>query len=211
MVEPEFAALAARLLPEAADLNGSSWVQEEPEVLFELNGNGLLDCVHELALVEKVFNTPFFKLPNGLKRSTIIEGWNKNYAQLAADVGMYWPLIVLLGDGLPQLMVGMMLIGDGSSDYSIPGYVSCTGSAGFIQALMFLLGDTAANPQIDLNNYARFPQYFSKYGDADGDGFTNAAEFAAFGPDPVSYVAAALDPTIVPPAKTANAAGESRE
>jgi hypothetical protein len=188
--------------PARADLNGESYIDirmgEIPPIQAHFAGNGMLDCSVELKLVEAVLKNPVVSLPNGLTYQKVKDAWDQNEQQLAVDIGTYWPLIGQLINGLPQILKGYLIIGDGSGDGSDPNHITWTGSAGLIQAVMHALGGQVANPNIDLNQYVRLPQYFSQNGDADGDGCTNAEEFAAYGHDPDLYAANALDPNMHP-------------
>jgi len=194
-----FADFADVLLPGSADLNGSSWVDASYEpTAFDLGPSGTPDCAYELKLLEVVLNDRDFSLPNGLTHSLAQDAWDRNEAQLMEDIGQYWTLFEVYANGLPQILNGFMILGDGYADYSIPEYVSATGSAGFVQCLMFMLGDSIANPKTDLTKYTRLPWYFAKAGDADGDGYTNYEEYLANASNPDAYVAAALNPSITP-------------
>jgi hypothetical protein len=146
-----------------------------------------------------------------------------NYEQLEQDIGSFWLFLNSAGNGLQQVLFGHMMVGDGDATFSdfhdegtppvsTPNRIDCSGSAGFIKATMFLLGSTGyiANPRIDLDTYARMPEFFAMDGDADGDGAGNACEYDYAGDPAVfpgltadqrieRYVEFALDPNQTPP------------
>jgi hypothetical protein len=164
-----------------------------------INANGMPDAPYELALLEVVLKDDTFSLPNGLTHQLAHEAWDHNEAQFGLDVGpTYWPPLSLVANGMPQILKGYMTVGDGAADTSVPDYISCTGSAGFVAMIMFMMREYFDTGAIDLNNYARLPQYFGPDGDADGDGYTNAQEWTAYGSDPQTAVANALDPEVHP-------------
>lgn len=211
MLPSEFTGLLTLFTPGTGedDLNGTSWVDMEPDLNFSLGGNGLMDCEYELKLIENVLKDTSFSLPNGLTHDRVHNALNNNDAQFALDVGGYWALIsstpVSMANGLVQILLSHMIVGDGDATFSDPKpgsdpveyqYVEATGSGGLMKAIMFLLGDVVTNPTINLNNYDRLPEYFAKTGDADGDGATNKCEWSVYGA--ASYVANALNPSVRP-------------
>ena len=198
MLPEEFQVLVEYLDPDVADTNGDSWVDLVAEI-WNIAGNGMLDCSIELRLVEEVLKDVDFSLPNGLTYDLVNNAWDANHAQFALDVGTYWGLLAALAPGLQEILKGMMILGDGEVDYSDPYYITCSGSAGFVAAIMFIIRDEIDNGEIDLDDYARLPEYFASDGDADGDGCLNYEEFEAYGSDPDIYAANALDPEVFPP------------
>lgn len=204
MLGSEYQPLVDALLPSTADLNGSSFVDSRGSgTLFSLGANGLNDPYAELKLIEHFLKYPAAAPVNGITHDIVHGAWNQNDAQFALDIGPgYWPLFPVLLPGFTQMLKGEMIIGDGDADTSIPDYVTCTGSAGFIKAIMYLLADYVANSNPNLALYGRMPTYFAKAGDADGDGTTNACEYQAYGPPLGSYAtyeANALNPAVEPP------------
>lgn len=204
MLGSEYQPLVDALDPVNADLNGASYVDSRgPDILFSLGANGLNDPYAELKLIEHFLKNPSAPPVNALTHDLVHAAWNQNEAQFALDIGpSYWTLFPVLLPGFTQILKGEMVIGDGDADTSVPDYVSCTGSAGFIKAIMYLLADYVTNPNPDLNLYGRMPQYFAKAGDADGDGTNNACEYEIYGPPAGSYAlyeTNALSPSIEPP------------
>jgi len=190
----EYQEIADRMDPDVADVNGESWVQVEPETAFELNGNGLLDCTAELGLLYVILMDEGYD-QNGLDNPAAVAAYNHNGTQFGEDVGSYWVLFGMLVPGLHQILKGFMTLGDGEADYSNPDIIYASGSAGFVQGAMFLLGENVTNPTIDLADYARLPEWLGLCGDADGDGVTNCREYLAASSD-ADYIARALDPGV---------------
>jgi hypothetical protein len=194
----EYTVFFSYLTPGVGDVNGTAYLRLDP-LEFGLGGNGLLDCDLEMKLIEEVLRDTNFNV-NGLTHAMVYSAWTANDARFAADVGSYWSLLGALVNGLPQLLKGYMIIGDGHAEVSeggnliniIPDPQYGGSSAGFIQAIIGLLADFVVNPNLDLNTYSRMPQYFSKLGDADGDGASNWCEYNIYGPTQAAYVAAAL-------------------
>jgi len=218
MLGPEYAQFTALLLPQNADINGASYViQKNPypdgDLAFALGTNQMLDCYFELKLIEVVAKNTSYN--NGtVTYAQVAAAWAKSDQQFYLDVGsVYWPLLGGLVGGLKQILLGEMTVGDGDAVFSDfhegDGYnrIDCTGSAGFIKAIMFLLGDNITNFAIDLADYGIMPDVFGKDGDADGDGCTNWEEYVwVKGNNPSDtndqlapkYAAAALDPLLKP-------------
>jgi hypothetical protein len=90
----------------------------------------------------------------------------------------------------------MMILGDGAAAWSTPDYLIVEGSAGLVQGLSLLAGSDLGIPNMDLNQYARLPEYFSADGDLDGDGCSNREEYLAHGASPEEFLAAAMDPGV---------------
>ena len=196
MLGEEYQEFIALLHPGVADINGATWVETDPETSFSINGNGMLDCSAELKLLEAALTDVNYDL-NGVTHADVVAAWDANDAQFSVDCGTVdnvalWPTLKTLGNGLPQIMKGLMIVGDGWVDFSVEGRITCDGSAGFVGALMFLLGDSVANPEIDLDSYVRLPEFFGEDGNADGDPCTNREEFDGAAGD-AAYVLAALD------------------
>jgi len=214
MVPEEFQGLLQMLLPANADINGHTWVRLKPEpVSYELGSNGMLDCYAELKVLETVLKNPSFSV-NGLTHNIAVTAYNTNADKLSVDIGNYWNLFKLLADGLPQILKGFLVLGDGDlialeredplDSTSDPVYVEVTGSTGFIRAIFAVAGEFVTNPNPNFAEYGLLPQYFSPEGDADSDGFSNECEFAYYGPGAPAgsndkYVANALNPVVHPP------------
>ncbi len=211
MIPPEYMALISLLACETGDLNGSSQVIlknpygdpthvppiAEGPLFYALHGNNMNDGKIELRLIGDILGNVSFNIPahlpeyTGLTHEKVLHALNVSAEQFEQDVGSYWTLLGGLANGLQQVLLGHMLIGDGTatlSDYhltddtppvNMPNEINCSGSGGFIMALLAVLGSTGiiANPTPDITDYARMPEFFSKAGDADGDGATNYCEY----------------------------------
>lgn len=233
LIPDEYQGLLTALGPTTGDINGTSYVvlkntYPDGDVSFELNGNGKIDCQTELRLVGDILANPNFNVPAhgaypGLTYAKVLRAVNVDYEQLEQDVGSFWAWLGSIGNGLQQVLIGHMMVGDGDailSDYHDegdppvprPNRIDCSGSAGFVKAAMFLLGNTGyiANPAIDLAAYTRMPQFFAMEGDADGDGASNTCEYRYANDNDVfpaltaeqrsgKYAEFALDPSKTPP------------
>jgi hypothetical protein len=144
----EFKGLLTFLAPATGDLNGTSYVIKDNangDTEYGLTGNGMLDCSLELKLIEEALANTSFNV-NGLTHDMVLKAYNDNNCQFNHDIGAYWGLLPGLGNGLTQILMAHMIVGDGDatfSDIKEGDYnrVDCTGSAGFIKAVMFLLGE----------------------------------------------------------------------
>jgi hypothetical protein len=225
-VDPEFAQFIALLEPNRADINGSFYVDTSgPTLVAQLAGNGILDAANEFGLIQRVLNTPDFN--NGvLNHEEMLAAWNANLAQLDRDIGALAPLVANLIPGLREIFVAALTLGDG--DFTIysqpteenpdaPVIVEGNGSYGFVAAIFALLdyfvkqqfGTGFANPNIQKADYVSFPALL-KFGDADGDGYSNWDEYQYFTKSncpvtlpqklvsTVRYKRAALEPDIYP-------------
>jgi len=211
------------LWPATSDLNGPSWVDSSVSPTdIHLVGNGMNDAYAELELVKYFMFHPSTSV-NGLTGQMVKNNYNFDRLQIGIDIGSYWALLPSIANGLHQILLGHILVGDGDAVFSkekTPGQkdyqrADYTGSWGFVRALFFLLGtaNIGANGNLDVNLYHRMPEYFSKDGDCDGDGASNGCEYEAYASSPPTppstdplldtyystYITNARTPTIYPP------------
>ena len=202
------------LWPASSDLNGPSWVDSSVSPTdIHLIGNGMNDAYAELELVKYFLSHTSFSV-NGLTGQMVRNNYNFDRLQIGIDIGSYWLLLPSIANGLHQILLGHILVGDGDAVFSkekTPGQgdyqrADYTGSWGFVRALFFLLGTAGigANGNLDVNLYHRMPEYFSKDGDCDGDGATNGCEYETYAVPPfpasyTTYITNARTPTIYPP------------
>jgi len=122
----------------------------------------------ELKLIETVLLNYNYNV-NGVTHQMVLDAYNANEAQFAADVGPYWGATAQCVSGLPQILKGYMILGDGDADVSTPNSVTARGSVGFVKLLLASLvpfGSLVPNSNLDLSKYSRMPEIFSKDGDA---------------------------------------------
>ncbi len=144
-----------------------------------MKGNGLLDA-DEMALVAAVLRAPSLDLrpTGGVDHATVRAAFAQAHASATTDlrtlIGTY-PTAV-------DVVAGYSLLGKGSFD-SYNAMSSTFGAP--------LKGDYSLALQLG--------RYLSFEGDADGDGISNRAEYAAFiGQGRAAYLRAALDPGMKP-------------
>lgn len=105
--------------------------------------------------------------------------------------------IVNLFRNLLMVLAGYATVGDGPSADTVATVASLLALCDVISQGSCLVNDIERDP----NNYERLPEFLAKDGDADGDGYTNFAEYEAFagvkGPGD-TFIAAVLDPSIYP-------------
>ncbi len=175
-------------LPSVCDANGG-FTSLTPLVIA---GNGMLDSC-ELALIRACLNNPSLNLSatGGVTHAITAQAWARNLAQMRQDLGGEGSLALLVLRGIDSVLAGFMVLGDQISSMLPVLLVIAAGS--FDEFPLDL-----HTPE--LSSYTLLPQYFSYYGDADGDGYTNQQEYDYFmsrgGRD--LYVMAALDPYIKP-------------
>ncbi len=106
-------------------------------------------------------------------------------------------LIVTLFRNLLMVLAGFATVGDAPSAETVATVASLLALCDVLSPGSCLVNDIERNP----NNYERLPQFLSKDGDADGDGYTNGQEYEEFadvkGPGDV-FINAVLDPSIYP-------------
>ncbi|MFA7261670.1 MAG: DJ-1/PfpI family protein [Caulobacter sp.] len=149
--------------------------------------NGLLDA-DEMALVAAVLNTPGLDLRStgGVDHQTAVAA----YAQALTSATIDTKRLAKAYPTAATVAAGYAMLGDGS----FKAFHAMTTAFGAP-----LNGDYTLAAQLD--------QFFSPGGDADGDGATNSAEYAAFRKDGRdAYVRAALDPAVKPAPDQAAAA-----
>ena len=220
MIPPEFAWILDLFAPPLSDVNGMSTIDVTGEdIVADIHGNGMRDCGCELGLVAAVADDPLLDLSatGGITYAIFNHAWKSNDATLAACIGEeYWPLLVLI-EGLGEILSGWLIIGDGSvvedpeDDYTVEGF------GGLVSGLLEILANEEILEQPDLaglGNYTLLTQYFAADGDADGDGWTNREEYDEYGPgskadpDCAEYVANALDPNVHPTGGEGEGEGE---
>jgi len=165
----------------------------------------------------------------GVNPADVLAAYNANYQMLYTD-GMntfltvtlpsLWPLlsgfgapplctgpntppgcvaqadIVALFKNLLTVLAGYATIGDDPSAESVAVVAGLLALCDVLSEGSCLVTDLETDP----NNYQRLPDFLSKDGDADGDGYTNFAEYEAFmdkGPGD-AFIAAVLDPAVYP-------------
>jgi hypothetical protein len=174
-----------RFAPELCDANGDIDVAN-----LLILGNGLLDS-REFALIEACVNDPALDFTDigGVSHSIAVQAWENNYTRMRADLGGDGSLGDILLPGLDTVLAGYMTLGDPKSSL-LPV---------LLLAALSAVDDFPTGVSIPIvAQYVLLPQYFGLNGDADGDGYTNKQEYAWFGPDKTAYVAAALDPRVLP-------------
>ncbi len=105
--------------------------------------------------------------------------------------------IVTLFRSLLMVLAGFATVGDDASANSVATVASLLALCDVLSQGSCLVTDIERNP----NNYVKLPQFLSKEGDADGDGYTNFEEYEEFadvkGPGD-AFIAAVLNPSIYP-------------
>lgn len=168
--DPQAALLGVNFDPSTLDGNGT------PDGHTN-SGNGLLD-VEEMALIAAVLNDESMDLSakGGVAHGQVRAAWEQTIASAGKDLA---PLL----DRYPtavHMTAGYLMIGTDESIDSISHMVT-----------MF-----NAPLKSDYSAARTMAQWFGPDGDADGDGVSNRAEYAAAREASVSYRDAALDPQI---------------
>ncbi len=111
--------------------------------------------------------------------------------------GVYKADIVTLFRNLLMVLAGYATVGDNPSADTVATVASLLALCDVLSQGSCLVNDIERNP----DNYVRLPQFLSKEGDADGDGYSNFAEYEEFadvkGPGDL-FIQAVLDPSIYP-------------
>ncbi|HOV33112.1 MAG TPA: immunoglobulin domain-containing protein [Candidatus Hydrogenedens sp.] len=97
---------------------------------------------------------------------------------------------------LLMVLAGYATVGDDASAESVATVADLLALCDLISEGSCLVSDMTSDP----NAYQRLPLFLSKDGDADGDGYTNFAEYEAFadkGPGD-AFIAAVLNPSVYP-------------
>ncbi|MGC9053992.1 MAG: immunoglobulin domain-containing protein [Candidatus Hydrogenedens sp.] len=106
-------------------------------------------------------------------------------------------LIVTLFRNLLMVLAGFATEGDDASAESVATVAGLLALCDVLNPGSCLVEDIVTDP----NAYERLPEFLSKDGDADGDGYTNYEEYQAFanvkGPGD-AFIAAVLDPSVYP-------------
>ena len=105
--------------------------------------------------------------------------------------------IVTLFRNLLMVLAGYATVGDDPSADTVATVASLLALCDVLSPGSCLVNDIERNP----DNYARLPEFLAKDGDADGDGYTNFAEYEAFADvkgNGNTFIAAVLDPSIYP-------------
>jgi len=106
-------------------------------------------------------------------------------------------LIVTLFRNLLMVLAGFATEGDDASAESVATVAGLLALCDVLSPGSCLVNDIVTDP----NAYERLPEFLSKEGDADGDGYTNYEEYEAFadvkGPGD-AFIAAVLDPSVIP-------------
>ncbi len=214
----EYSDLVALLDPIVADVNGPFHVDlsDDENYIINVAGNGMLDAGSELGLLARILGDASFD--NGvLRHEQVHAAWEHNWDQLLNEnVGpVLSPVLPPLLPGIMELLVGYITLGDGGLSATGPSSVTGSGSFGFVAGILSLLDDALvgqfgsgfANPALDKADFVLL-EALAASGNADGDGYSNAEEYAHFTPvvcteakesDPVvDYVSAALHPRLCP-------------
>lgn len=236
-LDPEFAAFVELLNPETADLNGVFNVDTSGDTLsIKVTGNGIKDAANELGLLARLLNCPEPVSDNTTgavpDHAKILAVWKANRAQLDRDIGPAATLVETVVPGLKEILAGFLTLGDGTFQVTsapapenpdAPIIASGKGSFGLVAAMFATLntmlarevGSGFANPNLNREDYSMLPALLPD-GDADGDGFSNAEEYACFAKDDcgaaghiqdesntssIVYTKAALDNSIHPACK----------
>ena len=193
----EEGAVGVTFAPDNCDLNGN--FQIEPDIVVE--GNGMLDSL-EYALINACYTNPNIDLrPNGIWHDRVVSAFDQNYARMVEDMGGAEGTICTVFPALPPILAALMTLGDPKSKL-IPVLAGLAGAAipENWPIVIHMVLET---------NYDLLPSYFGPDGDADGDGYTNAEEYAFFVPigGRDLYVAGALNPAMTPDLECENQEG----
>jgi putative intracellular protease/amidase len=181
--EPATSAPAASAVDFDAAMRGLKFDPAKADGNLDAKGkaNGLLDA-DEMALVAAVLNLPTLDLRStgGVDHQTAAAA----YAQALTSATVDTTRLAKSYPTAATVVAGYAMLGDGS----FKAFNAMTTAFGAP-----LKGDYTLALQLD--------RYFSPSGDADGDGASNRAEYAAFRRDGRdAYVRAALDPSVKPAA-----------
>lgn len=174
--------------PELCDANGG-FHGIDP---LQIDGNGLLDS-YEFALIQECLRDSSIDLSawGGVTHAITAAAWQNNLARMQEDLGGEDGLALSIFQGLDSILAGYTTLGDTVSA-ALPSLL-------IMAALSY--NDFPLELYIPAQSeYVLLPQYFAFNGDADGDGATNAEEYAFFVPlgGRDLYVKAALDPGMRP-------------
>jgi len=213
------AALISMILCETADLNGP-FVDTDvpPDGDPDMPGpNGILDGAYELGLIAELANFPqnhlgleTGTLPGqvaaGVDASLVGPAFEANYLALYTPLEPFLPILPMI----VQNMAGITLTEDQTERILalFPDLLSVlagcatlgdTDSIGVVLFLTNLLKDFVSTIPTSADDFVTLNAILSAGSDADGDGFSNRAEYDFFAPFGYkAYIAAALDPGINP-------------
>lgn len=183
--------------PDACDVNGGTISVNPPGI----NGNGMLDAC-ELGVITACLENANLdcSATGGITHAAVVTAWQHNYARMHSDLGGDNNRFCKMIPGVDTMLAGMMTLGDSGSAV-LPGLL-----IGSVSAFIQLPSGTSIPSTA---NYTPLGAYFGPNGDADGDGYTNRQEydyFYALG-GKAMYIAAALDPGMIPESNCGNNAG----
>jgi lysophospholipase L1-like esterase len=196
-------------IPYAEQLNGFSFAPElcdanggfggvDPLII---HGNGILDS-DEFALIRACLRQPGLDLSatGGVTHSIAASAWTHNLGRMRSDLGGEDGLALTVFPRIDTVFAGFITLGDGISS-SLPALV--------VLALSSMTDFPIPVTIPNVANYLLLPEYFGLDGDADGDGFSNAEEYAFFKPigGRDLFLAAALNPNMTPEPECQNHQG----
>ncbi len=181
-------------VPGECDMNGGVDFGEDPVVI---KGNGFLEA-YEFALITACHNDENldFTARGGVSHAMVAEAWENNYQHMLACLGGPEGLPTKFLPGTDTILAGYITLGDPISSILPVMLVTLLKD----QLGEFITGLTAPN----LKDYILLKDSISYLGDADGDGFTNGAEYNHFVTSDdyetakMQYVHAALNPNLYP-------------
>jgi len=180
--------------PDRFDANGNFLLEgnitSEPYII---PGNGLLEH-YEFMLIQACLERPDLDLSarGGATHAAVRAAWDRNITQIQYALGGAGGLVDVILPGLDTVLAAYMTMGGFNEKLLVTTLIT----------LLAGIEEFPTNIQLDgleQSLYTYLPQWLSAAGDADGDGFTNAQEYAYFAVDGVAaYLEAALDPEITP-------------
>ncbi len=181
-------------VPGECDMNGGVNFGEDPVVI---KGNGFLEA-YEFALITECLNDENldFTARGGVSHAMVAQAWENNYQHMLACLGGPEGLPTKFLPGTDTILAGYITLGDPISSILPVMLVTLLKD----QLGEFIPGLTAPN----LKDYILLKTTISYLGDADGDGFTNGAEYHHFVTSEdhettkMQYVHAALNPNLYP-------------
>jgi lysophospholipase L1-like esterase len=186
--------------PESLDCNGTISLDTIADLIdnyedgqpLPIPRNGLLDDF-EFAVIEACLNDAGIDntARGGVSHAMAAAAWNNNIGQMQSDLGGVDDIAANILPGLDTFLAGLLTIGDQPGQMLVSVLMGPLALGGDDLQEQFPINVTPPN----MANYEMLPEYFAWYGDADGDGYTNAEEYVWFACDGrEAYAAAALDP-----------------